>query len=189
MAITRWPSWSVIAEGHHRRVAAERSEWTQYLVRRVFSNARQSNVIQAERHSPAYGEANPQATTVGGIFGYSHTAGGYDGGQAEYGRVPYADVGPTLIPDWMDPDDAVLLTDVAPTGYQAAESDLSILALALRSNTVEQNLLDESRVLLHRLQVQLHVRQGFLHPGKGIRDPAPLVLALARLSHRTYSSG
>jgi S-(hydroxymethyl)glutathione dehydrogenase / alcohol dehydrogenase len=66
-------------------------------------------------------ENNPQATAVGGIFGYSHTAGGYDGGQAEYVRVPYADFGPTLIPDWMDPDDAVLLTDVVPTGYQAAE--------------------------------------------------------------------
>ena len=66
-------------------------------------------------------ESNPGATAVGGIFGYSHTAGGYDGGQAEYVRVPYADFGPTLIPDWMDPDDAVLLTDVVPTGYQAAE--------------------------------------------------------------------
>lgn len=66
-------------------------------------------------------EANPGATAVGGIFGYSHTAGGYNGGQAEYVRVPYADVGPTIIPDWMDLDDAVLLTDVVPTGYQAAE--------------------------------------------------------------------
>ena len=66
-------------------------------------------------------ESNPEATAVGGIFGYSHTAGGYHGGQAEYVRVPYADVGPTVIPDWMDPDDAVLLTDVVPTGYQAAE--------------------------------------------------------------------
>lgn len=66
-------------------------------------------------------ESNPQATAVGGIFGYSHTAGGYDGGQAEYARVPYADVGPTVIPEGMDPDDAVLLTDVVPTGYQAAE--------------------------------------------------------------------
>lgn len=66
-------------------------------------------------------ESNPGATAVGGIFGYSHTAGGYDGGQAEYVRVPYADFGPTVIPDWMDPDDAVLLTDVVPTGYQAAE--------------------------------------------------------------------
>ena len=66
-------------------------------------------------------ESNPEATAVGGIFGYSHTAGGYDGGQAEYVRVPYADVGPTVIPEGMDLDDAVLLTDVTPTGYQAAE--------------------------------------------------------------------
>lgn len=66
-------------------------------------------------------ESNPEATAVGGIFGYSHTAGGYDGGQAEYVRVPYADIGPTVIPDGMDFDDAVLLTDVVPTGYQAAE--------------------------------------------------------------------
>ena len=66
-------------------------------------------------------ESNPEATAVGGIFGYSHTAGGFDGGQAQYARVPYADVGPTKIPDWMDLDDAVLLTDVTPTGYQAAE--------------------------------------------------------------------
>lgn len=66
-------------------------------------------------------ESNSQSTAVGGIFGYSHTAGGYDGGQAEYVRVPYADVSPTVIPEGMDLDDAVMLTDVTPTGYQAAE--------------------------------------------------------------------
>ncbi|HUH19499.1 zinc-dependent alcohol dehydrogenase [Albibacterium sp.] len=66
-------------------------------------------------------ESNSMATAAGGIFGYSHIAGGFDGGQAEYVRVPYADVGPTVIPSDMDPDDAVLLTDVLPTGYQAAE--------------------------------------------------------------------
>lgn len=66
-------------------------------------------------------ESNTMATAVGAIFGYSHTAGGYDGGQAEYVRVPYADVGPTIIPEGMDLDDAVMLTDVVPTGYQAAE--------------------------------------------------------------------
>ena len=66
-------------------------------------------------------ESNPEATAVGGIYGYSHTAGGFNGGQAEFARVPYADVGPTVIPDWMHPEDAVLLTDVVPTGYQAAE--------------------------------------------------------------------
>jgi threonine dehydrogenase-like Zn-dependent dehydrogenase len=66
-------------------------------------------------------EANPNATAAGGIFGYSHTTGGYDGGQAEYVRVPYADVGPMKIPSDLDEDDALLLTDVVPTGYQAAE--------------------------------------------------------------------
>jgi threonine dehydrogenase-like Zn-dependent dehydrogenase len=64
---------------------------------------------------------NPEATAVGGIYGYSHTAGGYDGGQAELVRVPMADVGPTVIPADIDQDDAVLLTDALPTGYQAAE--------------------------------------------------------------------
>jgi threonine dehydrogenase-like Zn-dependent dehydrogenase len=64
---------------------------------------------------------NPQATAIGGIYGYSHTTGGYDGGQAEYVRVPMADVGPTKIPEWMHVEDAVLLTDACPTGYQAAE--------------------------------------------------------------------
>jgi threonine dehydrogenase-like Zn-dependent dehydrogenase len=66
-------------------------------------------------------ESNPEATAVGGILGYSHTAGGYDGGQAEYVRVPYADVGPMVIPEGVDADNAVLLTDIIPTGYQAAE--------------------------------------------------------------------
>jgi threonine dehydrogenase-like Zn-dependent dehydrogenase len=64
---------------------------------------------------------NPYASIGSGIFGYSHTAGGYDGGQAEYVRVPFADVGPMKIPDDIDLDDAVLCTDVFPTGYQAAE--------------------------------------------------------------------
>lgn len=66
-------------------------------------------------------ESNAMATAVSGFYGYSHTAGGYDGGQAEYVRVPYADVGPTVIPEGMDLEDALLLTDVVPTGYQAAE--------------------------------------------------------------------
>ena len=65
--------------------------------------------------------ANPQATAVGAIFGYSHTAGGYDGGQAELVRVPFADIGPTKIPAGMHIEDAVLLTDALPTGYQASE--------------------------------------------------------------------
>jgi threonine dehydrogenase-like Zn-dependent dehydrogenase len=64
---------------------------------------------------------NPSATAVGAIYGYSHTAGGYDGGQAEYVRVPLADVDPMVIPPDISLDDAALLTDVFPTGYQAAE--------------------------------------------------------------------
>jgi threonine dehydrogenase-like Zn-dependent dehydrogenase len=64
---------------------------------------------------------NPNATAVGGIYGYSHTTGGYDGGQAEYVRVPFADVGPMKIPDTIDDDNAALLTDAYPTGYQGAE--------------------------------------------------------------------
>src|SRR3954449_6001628 len=66
-------------------------------------------------------ESNPEATAAGGFFGYAHISGGYDGGQAEYVRVPYADVSPTVIPQGMDIEDAALLTDVVPTGYQAAE--------------------------------------------------------------------
>ncbi|GCD19647.1 glutathione-dependent formaldehyde dehydrogenase [Cellulomonas algicola] len=64
---------------------------------------------------------NPNATAVGGIYGYSHTAGGYDGGQAELVRVPFADVGPSKIPDWLPDEDAVLLTDACSTGYFGAQ--------------------------------------------------------------------
>ncbi|GAD35216.1 alcohol dehydrogenase [Microbacterium sp. TS-1] len=64
---------------------------------------------------------NANATAVGGIYGYSHTAGGYDGGQAERVRVPFADVGPTVIPDWMSDEDALLLTDAYSTGYFGAQ--------------------------------------------------------------------
>ena len=64
---------------------------------------------------------NANATAVGAIYGYSHTAGGYDGGQAEFVRVPFADVGPSLIPDWMADEDAVMLTDATATGYFGAQ--------------------------------------------------------------------
>jgi threonine dehydrogenase-like Zn-dependent dehydrogenase len=75
---------------------------------------------QRELYSNCH-NTNPEATAAGGIYGYSHTTGGYDGGQAEYVRVPMADVGPYKIPDDIDDDNAVLLTDALPTGYQAAE--------------------------------------------------------------------
>jgi threonine dehydrogenase-like Zn-dependent dehydrogenase len=56
-----------------------------------------------------------------GIFGYSHMLGGYAGGQAEYARVPFADVGPIKVPDELTDDQALFLSDIFPTGYMAAE--------------------------------------------------------------------
>jgi S-(hydroxymethyl)glutathione dehydrogenase/alcohol dehydrogenase len=64
---------------------------------------------------------NPNATAVGGIYGYSHTTGGYDGGQAQYVRVPFADVGPSRIPAWLDDEDALMCTDALATGYFGAQ--------------------------------------------------------------------
>ena len=57
-----------------------------------------------------------------GIYGYSHLLGGYAGGQAQYARVPYADIGPLKIPDGLEDDKVLFLTDIFPTGYMAAEN-------------------------------------------------------------------
>lgn len=65
---------------------------------------------QAMGHSPA------------GLFGYSHMLGGYSGGQAEYLRVPYADIGPQIIPAGIPDEKVVFLSDIFPTGYMAAEN-------------------------------------------------------------------
>ncbi|MDQ3367111.1 MAG: glutathione-dependent formaldehyde dehydrogenase [Myxococcota bacterium] len=56
-----------------------------------------------------------------GMFGYSHLTGGYAGGQAEYVRVPFADVGPLKVPPHLTDDQALFLSDIFPTGYMAAE--------------------------------------------------------------------
>jgi threonine dehydrogenase-like Zn-dependent dehydrogenase len=56
-----------------------------------------------------------------GAFGYSHLTGGFAGGQAEYARVPFADVGPLKVPDGMPDEQALFLSDILPTGYMAAE--------------------------------------------------------------------
>jgi threonine dehydrogenase-like Zn-dependent dehydrogenase len=56
-----------------------------------------------------------------GIFGYSHLLGGYAGGQAEYVRVPFADVGPMKVPEHLDDEKVLFLTDIFPTGYMAAD--------------------------------------------------------------------
>ena len=57
-----------------------------------------------------------------GIYGYSHLLGGYAGGQAEYARVPFADVGPIKIPEGLSDEQVLFLTDIFPTGYMAAEN-------------------------------------------------------------------
>ena len=70
------------------------------------------NAWMAEKlmgHSPA------------GIFGYSHLTGGYAGGQAEYARVPFADVGPLKIENGFTDEQVLFLTDIFPTGYMGAE--------------------------------------------------------------------
>jgi threonine dehydrogenase-like Zn-dependent dehydrogenase len=59
---------------------------------------------------------------VGGLFGYSHLTGGYAGGQAEYVRVPFSDIGPIVIPDDMDDEQVLFLSDILPTGWMAAEN-------------------------------------------------------------------
>jgi threonine dehydrogenase-like Zn-dependent dehydrogenase len=66
--------------------------------------------IKAMGHSPA------------GLFGFSHMLGGYSGGQAEYLRVPMADVGPIKVPDSLTDEQALFLSDIFPTGYMAAEN-------------------------------------------------------------------
>lgn len=71
------------------------------------------NAWMAEKmwgHSPA------------GIFGYSHMLGGYAGGQAQYARVPFADVGPIKISDELEDEQVLFLSDIFPTGYMAAEN-------------------------------------------------------------------
>ncbi|WP_131781919.1 zinc-dependent alcohol dehydrogenase [Legionella gresilensis] len=81
----------------------------------LFSLCENSNPnaeIAKERmgHSPA------------GIYGYSHMLGGFSGGQAEYARVPYADVGPIVIPEGYSDEQVLFLSDIFPTGYMAAEN-------------------------------------------------------------------
>jgi threonine dehydrogenase-like Zn-dependent dehydrogenase len=75
-------------------------------------------------------ESNPNAEMAeeqmghspAGLFGYTHLLGGYSGGQAEYLRVPFADVGPIKVPDGIPDEKVVFLSDIFPTGYMAAEN-------------------------------------------------------------------
>jgi len=71
---------------------------------------------------------NPAISEIGmgqacsGLFGYTHMCGGYAGGQAEYVRVPFADVGPLVVPDDLNDEQLLFLSDIFPTGYMAAEN-------------------------------------------------------------------
>jgi threonine dehydrogenase-like Zn-dependent dehydrogenase len=60
--------------------------------------------------------------STAGMFGYGHITGGFSGGQAEYVRVPYADVGPLVVPDNVEDERLLFLSDIFPTGYMAAEN-------------------------------------------------------------------
>jgi threonine dehydrogenase-like Zn-dependent dehydrogenase len=58
---------------------------------------------------------------ISGVFGYSHMLGGFAGGQAEYARVPFADVGPIKVPEGMSDEKVLFLSDIFPTAYMGAE--------------------------------------------------------------------
>jgi threonine dehydrogenase-like Zn-dependent dehydrogenase len=75
-----------------------------------------------ENSNPNWGMAEKMfGHGTAGIFGYSHLTGGYAGGQAEYARVPYADVGPLKIEDDLTDEQVLFLSDIFPTGYMGAE--------------------------------------------------------------------
>jgi threonine dehydrogenase-like Zn-dependent dehydrogenase len=86
------------------------------------------NACQAEAYSLCE-NSNPNAWMAekmwghspAGIFGYSHLTGGFAGGQAEYARVPFADVGPIKIDDGLTDEQVLFLSDIFPTGYMGAE--------------------------------------------------------------------
>jgi len=83
----------------------------------LYSACDNSNPAEKQDVSEAaYGHA------MSALFGYSHLTGGYAGGQAEYVRVPFSDVGPVVIPDGMEDDEVLFLSDILPTGWMAAEN-------------------------------------------------------------------
>jgi len=88
-----------------------------FCEKQQFSACDNSNPAEkADLSEIAYGYA------MSGLFGYSHMTGGYAGGQAEYVRVPYSDVGPIVIPDGLEDDKVLFLSDILPTGWMAAEN-------------------------------------------------------------------
>ena len=67
-------------------------------------------------------EAKVVGYPTAGLFGYSHMYGGFPGGQAEYVRVPFADIGALVLPEGISEEHALFLSDIFPTGYMAAEN-------------------------------------------------------------------
>jgi threonine dehydrogenase-like Zn-dependent dehydrogenase len=81
------------------------------------------NFSCCERSNPAGAEqAKQSGYPTAGLFGYSHTYGGFPGGQAEYLRIPYADVGPIKVTEGLTDEQVLFLSDIFPTGYMAAEN-------------------------------------------------------------------
>jgi threonine dehydrogenase-like Zn-dependent dehydrogenase len=83
---------------------------------------RRGHYSGCERSNPDKGKAEKLwGHSPAGLFGYSHLLGGYPGGQAEYLRVPFADVGPVKVPAGLSDDQVLFLSDIFPTGYMAAD--------------------------------------------------------------------
>jgi threonine dehydrogenase-like Zn-dependent dehydrogenase len=86
------------------------------------------NACQAELYSCCE-NSNPNRAipeklmghSIAGVFGYTHMLGGYAGGQAEYARVPFADVGPIKVPNGLTDEQVLFLSDIFPTGYMGAD--------------------------------------------------------------------
>src|SRR3954462_9947891 len=87
-----------------------------FFCKKQFYSACDNSNPKAEIAETVYGYSGS------GLFGYSHMMGGYAGGQAEYVRVPFADVGPAKVPSHLSDEQALFLTDIFPTGYMAAEN-------------------------------------------------------------------
>ena len=80
-----------------------------------------------------------------GLFGYSHMLGGYAGGQAEYARIPFADVGPIKVPRHLSDEQVLFLSDIFPTGYMAAENCTSSRATPSPSGAAGRSACSRSK--------------------------------------------
>lgn len=123
------------------------------------SNPNAEIARKAMGHSPA------------GLFGYSHMLGGFSGGQAEYVRVPYSDVGPLKIPPELPDEQVLFLSDIFPTGYMAAENcqmesgdTIAIWGCGPVGQFAIQSawLLGAGRVIaIDRVRERLHMAEGY----------------------------